>query len=183
MDRQTAVFGGGCFWCLEPLFQELAGVISVEPGYAGGHLDSPTYEQVCDGGTGHAEVVRIEFDADRIGFRDLLQVFFATHDPTTPNRQGADVGTQYRSTIMYVDERQRDEALAFIEALGQEGVFDAPIVTEVVPLTNWFPAEAWHRRYFERNPQQGYCAVVIGPKVSKFRRQFASRLVGADRQR
>lgn len=179
MDRQTAVLGGGCFWCLEAVFLDVDGVLSVESGYAGGHVQSPTYEQVCEGDTGHAEVVRIEFDADRIAFRDLLQVFFAIHDPTTLNRQGADVGTQYRSTIMFVDERQRDEARAFIDALAQEGVFGRPIVTEVVPLADWFPAEAYHRRYYERNPHQGYCMVVIGPKVEKFRRQFASRLRGA----
>lgn len=179
MNRQTAVLGGGCFWCLEAVYLDLDGVLSVESGYAGGHVPSPTYEQVCDGDTGHAEVVRIEFDADRLGFRDLLQVFFSIHDPTTLNRQGADVGTQYRSTIMYLDHVQREEAEAFIGALGQEQVFASPIVTEVVPLSEWYPAEAYHQRYYERNPYQGYCRVVVEPKLSKFRRQFASRLKSA----
>ncbi len=176
MDRQTAVLGGGCFWCLEAVYQELDGVLGVESGYAGGHVPSPTYEQVCGGGTGHAEVVRIEFDAERISYRELLQVFFAIHDPTTLNRQGADVGTQYRSTIMTLDDDQRAQAQAFIAALADENVFGAPIVTEVVPLSNWSAAEAYHRRYYERNPHQGYCMVVVGPKVAKFRKQFAARL-------
>ena len=176
MNRQTAVLGGGCFWCLEAVYLDVDGVLAVESGYAGGHEPAPTYEQVCDGDTGHAEVVRVEFDADRIAYRDLLQIFFSIHDPTTLNRQGADVGTQYRSTIMYLDERQRDEAEAFVAALAQEGVFGRPIVTEVVALSNWHPAEAYHQRYFERNPYQGYCRVVVGPKVEKFRKQFAARL-------
>ena len=176
MDRRTAVLGGGCFWCTEAVFLELDGVLAVEPGYAGGHVPSPTYEQVCGGDTGHAEVVRIDYDADRIGYGDLLQVFFATHDPTTLNRQGADVGTQYRSTIMTLDDEQADQARAFIAALNEERVFGSPVVTEVVPLSGWHPAEAWHRRYYERNPHQGYCMVVVGPKVAKFRKQFAGRL-------
>jgi peptide-methionine (S)-S-oxide reductase len=179
MDRRTAVLGGGCFWCLEAVYLDLDGVLAVESGYAGGHVPAPTYEQVCGGDTGHAEVVRIEFDADRIGYRDLLQVFFSIHDPTTLNRQGADVGTQYRSTIMFLDDAQREEAEAFIAALGQENVFGSPIVTEVVPLSGWHPAEDYHRRYYERNPHQGYCMVVVGPKVAKFRRQFAGRLKAA----
>jgi peptide-methionine (S)-S-oxide reductase len=133
MDRRTAVLGGGCFWCLEAVYLDLDGVLAVESGYAGGHVPSPTYEQVCGGGTGHAEVVRIEYDADRIAYRDLLQVFFSIHDPTTLNRQGADVGTQYRSTVMTLDDAQREEAEAFIAVLGQENVFGSPIVTEVVP--------------------------------------------------
>jgi peptide-methionine (S)-S-oxide reductase len=176
MDRRTAVLGGGCFWCLEAVYLDLDGVLAVESGYAGGHVPSPTYEQVCGGGTGHAEVVRIEYDADRIAYRDLLQVFFSIHDPTTLNRQGADVGTQYRSTVMTLDDAQREEAEAFIAALGQENVFGSPIVTEVVPLSAWHPAEPYHRRYYERNPHQGYCMVVVGPKVAKFRKQFAGRL-------
>lgn len=176
MDRQVAVFGGGCFWCTEAVFLEVDGVLEVVPGYAGGEVQSPTYEQVCSGTTGHAEVVRVEFDADRVGYRDLLQVFFATHDPTTLDRQGADVGSQYRSTIMTLNDAQRDEANAFIAALHEEQVFDRPIVTTVVELSNWFAAESYHHRYFERNPHQGYCMVVVAPKVAKFRKQFASRL-------
>lgn len=176
MNRQFAVLGGGCFWCTEAVFREVDGVLSVESGYAGGHLPSPSYEQVCSGDTGHAEAVRVEFDADRIGFRDLLQIFFATHDPTTIDRQGADIGSQYRSVILYADEAQRDEARAFIAALTEQQLFDRPIVTQVQPLTDWFPAEPYHQRYFERNPHQGYCMAVVSPKVAKFRKQFAARL-------
>lgn len=187
-ERQVAVFAGGCFWCLEPAFLELRGVHAVEPGYTGGTVPDPGYEAVCAGDTGHAEAVRIEFDPKQLSYRDLLEVFFGIHDPTTPNRQGFDVGTQYRSAIFHVDEDQRREALAMIERLergeGDEGesgagdeagpAFDAPIVTEVVALGEWFPAEAYHHRYYERNPHQGYCAGVISPKLAKFRRRFAA---------
>jgi len=176
MDRQVAVLGGGCFWCLEAVFLEVEGVLSVESGYAGGRTKDPTYEEVCGGETGHAEVVRVAFDADRLTFRELLRIFFAIHDPTTLNRQGADIGTQYRSVILHSDDAQRDAANAMIASLDSEGVFDRPIVTQVVPLGDFYPAEAYHQRYYERNPYQGYCMAVVGPKVTKFRRQFASRL-------
>jgi len=176
MDRQVAVLGGGCFWCLEAVFLDVDGVVSVESGYAGGTTRDPTYEEVCGGDTGHAEVVRVEFDADRITYRELLGIFFAIHDPTTLNRQGADIGTQYRSVIFHVDDAQRDTANALIGSLQSEGVFDRPIVTQVLPLPDYYPAEAYHQRYFERNPYQGYCMAVVGPKVAKFRKQFAARL-------
>jgi len=176
MRSEVAVLGGGCFWCLEAVYLEVDGVISVESGYAGGTVDAPSYEQVCNGTTGHAEVVRVVYDADRIGFRDILGIFFAIHDPTTLNRQGADVGTQYRSVIFHVDEAQRSLAQAMIDELGRGDVFDRPIVTQLAPLPTYWPAEAYHQRYFERHPWQGYCMAVVGPKVAKFRRQFASRL-------
>jgi peptide-methionine (S)-S-oxide reductase len=176
MNRQVAVLGGGCFWCLEAVYLDVDGVLAVESGYAGGHVAAPTYEQVCGGDTGHAEVVRIEFDGDRIPYRDLLQIFFGIHDPTTLDRQGADIGPQYRSVIFHADEAQRDTAQAVIAALNDEQVYDRPIVTQVAPLTNYYPAEGYHQRYYERNPYQGYCMAVVGPKVAKFRKQFASRL-------
>ncbi len=180
MNRQVAVLAGGCFWCLEAVFLEVRGVLSVESGYCGGSVRNPDYEAVCTGTTGHAEAVRIEFDADSISFRELLGVFFGIHDPTTRDRQGHDIGSQYRSAIFYVDDVQRREALDVIARLESgadnagEPVFDDPIVTEVVPLGEWFAAEPYHQRYFERNPHQGYCAAVVSPKVAKFRRQFAS---------
>ena len=179
MDGRTTeaiVLAGGCFWCTEAVFLEVDGVVSVESGYTGGQTSDPTYEEVCGGDTGHAEAVRVEFEPARVGRRELLEIFFATHDPTTLNRQGADVGTQYRSAIFFADDAQRDEARAVIDALEREGVFDAPIVTEVAPLGRWYPAEAYHQRFYERNPYQGYCMAVVGPKVTKFRRKFASRL-------
>jgi peptide-methionine (S)-S-oxide reductase len=176
MNNQQVVIGGGCFWCTEAVFLAVDGVLAVESGYSGGHVDDPSYEQVCDGSTGHAEVVRVEFDADRITLREILEIFFATHDPTTLNRQGADVGTQYRSVIFHADDAQRDTARAVIADLTDQQVFDRPIVTQVVPLTNYFAAEAYHQRFYERNPYQGYCMAVVGPKVAKFRKQFASRL-------
>lgn len=179
-DRAVAVFAGGCFWCLEPVFREVRGVLDVEPGYTGGTVPNPDYEAVCRGDTGHAEAVRIEYDPQRVSYRELLGVFFGTHDPTTPNRQGHDIGTQYRSAIFHTDESQRREAHDLIAQLesgeGQGGVpvFDAPIVTELVALGAWYPAEDYHRRYYERNPNQGYCSAVISPKLAKFRRHFAS---------
>ena len=176
MRSEVAVLGGGCFWCLEAVYLEVDGVISVESGYAGGTVDAPSYEQVCNGTTGHAEVVRVVYDADRIGYRDILGIFFAIHDPTTLNRQGADVGTQYRSVIFHVDEAQRTLAQAMIDELGRGDIFDRPIVTQLAPLPTYWPAEAYHQRYFERHPWQGYCMAVVAPKVAKFRRQFASRL-------
>ena len=176
MNKQVAVLGGGCFWCLEAVFLDLDGVLAVESGYAGGNTRDPTYEEVCSGETGHAEVVRVEFDADQISFHDLLGVFFSTHDPTTLNRQGNDIGTQYRSVIYYVDEAQRAEAASMIDALTAKRVFDRPVVTELSVLPDYYAAEDYHQRFFERNPFQGYCMAVVGPKVAKFRKQFASRL-------
>ncbi|HMN82947.1 MAG TPA: peptide-methionine (S)-S-oxide reductase MsrA [Burkholderiaceae bacterium] len=176
MNRQVAVLGGGCFWCVEAVFNDLKGVLKAESGYAGGHVVNPTYEQVCDGRTGHAEVVRVEFDADELSFRDVLGVFFSIHDPTTQDRQGNDVGPQYRSAIFHTSDEQAREAREFIAALTREKVFRDPIVTEVTPLSNYSTAEAYHQRYFEQHPGQGYCAVVIAPKMAKFRKQYASRL-------
>jgi peptide-methionine (S)-S-oxide reductase len=176
MDRQVAVLGGGCFWCLEAVYLDVDGVLAVESGYAGGDVKDPTYEAVCGGETGHAEGVRVEFDADRITFRELLGIFFSIHDPTTLNQQGADIGTQYRSVIFFMDDAQRDAANAMIADLQGRKVFDRPIVTQVVPLTNYSAAEPYHQRYYARNPYQGYCMAVVGPKVAKFRKQFAPRL-------
>jgi len=175
-QRETATLGGGCFWCLEAVYDDLRGVESVVSGYAGGRVPDPSYEQVCSGTTGHAEVVRITFDPAEVSFRELLEVFFTIHDPTTLNRQGADVGTQYRSAIFYHDDEQKRVAEETIRDLEAEGVWDDPIVTEVVPLTAFYPAEGYHQEYFARNPRAGYCQVVIAPKVSKFRKQYLSRL-------
>jgi peptide-methionine (S)-S-oxide reductase len=176
---ELATLGGGCFWCLEAVFEQLEGVVSVDSGYSGGHVDDPTYAQVCSGTTGHAEVTRIEFDPDVLPYRDLLGVFFATHDPTTLNRQGADVGTQYRSVVFSHSDRQREEAAAIVKELEAEGVFGAPIVTEIVPEAPFYPAEEYHRDYYRRNPEQAYCRAVITPKVAKFRSRFAHRLKNA----
>jgi peptide-methionine (S)-S-oxide reductase len=173
---ETATLGGGCFWCLEAVYERLRGVRSVEPGYAGGHVPDPSYRAVCRGDTGHAEVVRIAFDPAEISFREVLEVFFTVHDPTTPNRQGADVGPQYRSIVLCESGAQRRTAEAVVAGLEEEGVFDAPIVTEIVPLEAFYPAEAYHREYFRRNPEQAYCRMVIAPKVAKLRRHFLERL-------
>ncbi len=176
MTIETATLGGGCFWCLEAVYLDLDGVTAVESGYAGGHVRDPSYEQVCGGDTGHAEVVRVSFDTGRIGYREILQVFFAIHDPTTLNRQGNDVGTQYRSVIYTHSDEQAAAARAMIDDLERQRVFDDPIVTEVAPVPEYWPGEAYHQRYFARNPYQGYCMMVVGPKVAKFRKQFAGRL-------
>ena len=176
MSEEHATLGGGCFWCLEAVFERLEGVRSVTSGYAGGHVEAPSYRAVCEGTTGHAEVVRVAYDPSTITFRDLLEVFFATHDPTTPNRQGADTGPQYRSIILYETERQRETAEAVMEALGSEGLFGAPIVTELEPLDRFWPAEAHHQEYYRNNRDQPYCRVVIDPKVAKLRSRFAARL-------
>lgn len=173
---ETAVFGGGCFWCTEAIFQRLRGVESVESGYAGGHVDNPTYEQVSEGDTGHAESIRIEFDPSRIKYEDLLNVFFATHDPTTLNRQGNDVGTQYRSAIFYVNEEQKKAAEEFIKQLESEKVFDDPIVTEVAKLSKFWPAESYHQRYYNNNQSKPYCQFVISPKIGKLRQKFTPLL-------
>ena len=173
---KQATLAGGCFWCLDGAYRDLRGVVSVESGYAGGHVPDPTYEQVCTGGTGHAEVVRIAYNPHEISYRDLLEAFFFVHDPTTLNRQGADVGTQYRSAIFYHDERQREEAEAIIAELEAEGAFDDPIVTEVTELDAYYPAEEYHQDYYRNNPGQGYCQMVVAPKLAKFRARYASRL-------
>jgi peptide-methionine (S)-S-oxide reductase len=175
---ETATLAGGCFWCLEAVFLELRGVLGVQSGYAGGHVPNPTYEQVCTGTTGHAEAVQVEFDPAELSYRDLLRVFFAIHDPTTLNRQGPDVGTQYRSAIFYHSPEQERTAREVIAELERENIWDAPIVTEVQPLDAFYPAEEYHREYYRLHPEQAYCRAVIAPKVSKFRKQFAERLKG-----
>jgi len=172
----TATLAGGCFWCLEAVFQELAGVRSVESGYAGGEVENPSYQQVCTGTTGHAEAVRIRFDPAVIGYRDLLQVFFSIHDPTTRDRQGADVGPQYRSAIFVHDDAQRREAEAVMREVEAEGLYDAPLVTELEEAGAFYPAEPYHRNFYLNNPDQAYCRAVIAPKVAKFRKQHVERL-------
>jgi len=173
---QLATLGSGCFWCSQAVFARLRGVNSVRCGYAGGGTDHPTYEQVCSGTTGHAEVVQITFDPDTISFDDLLQVFFQTHDPTTRNRQGNDVGTQYRSVIFYHDQPQRELARRTMNELDSTDAFPGPIVTQLVPSEPFFEAEPYHQAYFEAHPDQAYCAAVIGPKLDKFRKRFADML-------
>jgi peptide-methionine (S)-S-oxide reductase len=165
--------GGGCFWCTEAVFLDVDGVVAVEPGFAGGHVPNPSYEAVCSGETGHAEVVRVAWDPARLGLREIFSIFFTIHDPTTLNRQGHDVGTQYRSAIFYHDEEQAAAARQFIAELEQEKVFRDPIVTEVVPLTAYSTAEPYHHRYFERHPGQAYCVMVVAPKLAKFRKVHA----------
>ncbi len=173
-QTQTAVFGGGCFWCTEAVFQKLRGVKSVFPGYAGGQVDNPTYEQVSGGNTGHAEVIKFEYDPEQIAYRDLLEVFFATHDPTTLNRQGNDVGPQYRSTILYATDEQKSEAEKIISELNAAQAYSDPIVTTIEPLGKFYEAEDYHKNYFERNQGAPYCQVVISPKIKKFKEKFAS---------
>ncbi|MEK7480939.1 MAG: peptide-methionine (S)-S-oxide reductase MsrA [Patescibacteria group bacterium] len=175
-QTQTALFGGGCFWCTEAIFKMLKGVVSVVPGYAGGATPRPSYEDVSRGTSGHAEVVKIEFDPARISYRDLLTVFFATHDPTTRNRQGADVGTQYRSVIFYMDAAQKEEAERFIEEINSSHTQGAPVITEVKPFESFYEAEAYHRDYYAKNTGNAYCQVVINPKLEKVQRQFAELL-------
>ena len=174
--RDVATLAGGCFWCLEAAFDQLKGVERVQSGYAGGSVTDPTYEQVCTGRTGHAEVVQIRFDPGVISYHDLLEVFFVVHDPTTPNRQGTDVGTQYRSAVFYHTSEQKAEAERVIAELNGAKVWDDPIVTEVVPLEAFYPAEAYHRDYYRRNPNQGYCQAVIAPKVAKVRKRYFAKL-------
>ncbi|MBC7231375.1 MAG: peptide-methionine (S)-S-oxide reductase MsrA [Actinobacteria bacterium] len=164
---ETIVLGGGCFWCTEAFFRTVAGVVTVTPGYAGGFVSNPTYREVCDGATGHAEVVEVGFDPREVSLEEILEVFFSTHDPTSLNRQGADVGTQYRSIILYTDEAQRDRVERFIDSI-REG-YERPIVTEVKRLERFFPAEEYHHRYYERNPDQPYCRAVIAPKLARLR--------------
>lgn len=176
--REVAVLAGGCFWCLEAVFDQVTGVRDVVSGYAGGHNPNPTYEQVCSGTTGHAEVVQIAFDPEKISYEEILGIFFSIHDPTTLNRQGADVGTQYRSAIFYTSENQKAAAEAMIKELIEEKVWGKPVVTEVVPLDAFYPAEDYHQEYFARNPYQGYCQFVVAPKVSKFKKKYAHLLKG-----
>lgn len=171
-ERESATLGGGCFWCLEAVYLEVRGVEKVVSGYTGGSVPDPTYQQICTGTTGHAEVVQLTYDPNMISFRKILEVFFTIHDPTTLNRQGADVGTQYRSAIFYHTPEQREVAEQIIREFGEAGVYDAPVVTEVAPLDEFYPAEDYHQDYFRRNSNQPYCQVVVAPKVAKFRSKF-----------
>lgn len=176
-DRfEKATFGSGCFWCTEAVYQELEGVEAVVSGYSGGPEASPTYEAVCSGRTGHAEVVQVTYDPEKIAYEDLLKVFWETHDPTTPNRQGNDVGPQYRSVVFHHDELQRETAESYMQQLDESGAFDAPIVTEISPFEAFHPAETYHQNYFAANPAQPYCQFVIRPKLARFRDRFAAKL-------
>jgi peptide-methionine (S)-S-oxide reductase len=175
--HEIATLGGGCFWCIDTIFRQLAGVEKVDSGYAGGTMPSPSYREVCSGATGHAEVVQVTFDPSVLSFRDLLGVFFTVHDPTTPDRQGADVGTQYRSVVLYHSEQQRATTEEVIAELTRNKVWDDPIVTQVVPFTKFYPAEQYHQDYYSQNPNQPYCQIVIAPKVAKFRKAYLDRLV------
>jgi len=173
---ELATLGGGCFWCTEAVFSELKGVVKVEPGYSGGTAANPTYQEVCTGRTGYAESIQITYDPKVITYKDLLQIFFTTHDPTTLNRQGADVGTQYRSVIFYHNTEQKQIAEDVIKEIQSKGVWDKPIVTQLKPFDVFYEAEDYHREYFKRNPTQGYCQIVIAPKVAKLRKQYRERL-------
>jgi len=176
MKTEIAIFGGGCFWCTEAIFKRLKGVVSVKPGYAGGHVKNPTYQGVCTGTTGHAEVIRIEFDPQVISFDDLLEVFWQAHDPTTLNRQGNDIGTQYRSIILATSDIQREKALAAIRQINESGQFTRPLVTQVQPLDVFYEAEQYHHDYFTNNQNQPYCRMIISPKVSHFMQEFPDKL-------
>lgn len=173
---ETAVLGGGCFWCLEAVFEQVLGVESATPGYCGGKKPNPSYSEVCETDTGHAEVVEISFNPASITFSDLLRIFFAIHDPTTPNHQGNDVGSQYRSVIFYQTSEQKREADEVIAELGRQQIWDAPIITQVVPAQPFYPAEGYHQQYFRTHPEQAYCSVVVAPKVARFRKRFAPLL-------
>ncbi|MDZ7740834.1 MAG: peptide-methionine (S)-S-oxide reductase MsrA [Bacteroidota bacterium] len=173
---QIAVFGSGCFWCTEAIFDEVKGVKGAEAGYAGGKIPNPTYKEVCSGYTGHAEVVKVTYDPAEISFEELLEIFWKTHDPTSLNRQGADVGTQYRSVIFYVNDAQKKTAERIKKELDASGAWDRPIVTEISPLGKFYIAEDYHQDYFEKNPYEGYCQFVIGPKMEKFRKVFEEKL-------
>jgi peptide-methionine (S)-S-oxide reductase len=175
-DLQTTTLGGGCFWCLEAVYEQVQGVQEVVSGYAGGNRPDPTYEQVCTGATGHAEVVQVTYDPEVVSYRELLEIFFDIHDPTTLNRQGADVGTQYRSVIFYHNEAQRERAEEMIRELEASDRWKNPIVTQVEPLDTFYRAEEYHQEYFRKNPNQGYCRMVVAPKVSKFRKHFVAKL-------
>jgi peptide-methionine (S)-S-oxide reductase len=173
---ELATFGNGCFWCTEAIFQQLKGVTKVEPGYAGGHVTNPSYEAVCTGNTGHAEVIRLTYDPKVINYRELLDVFFYTHDPTTLNRQGADMGTQYRSEIFYHTDDQKKEAEQMIADLENEKIFNNKIVTKITPINNYFTAENYHVNYYNNNKNQGYCRMVINPKLEKFKKKYRKKL-------
>ncbi|GGW91896.1 peptide-methionine (S)-S-oxide reductase MsrA [Alteromonas halophila] len=173
---QTATLGGGCFWCIESAYNSVRGVESAVSGYAGGDTSDPSYEAVCGGNTGHAEVVQVTFDPGQISYRDILEIFFALHDPTQLNRQGNDVGTQYRSAIFYHNDEQRAAAHAIIKEIEDEQIWPDPVVTEVVPINNYHEAEAYHQQYFKNNPQNQYCQMVLAPKLAKFKKTFAERL-------
>ncbi len=175
-NLQTATLAGGCFWCLEAVYDQVKGVVSVESGYTGGKMPNPSYEDVCTGTTGHAETVQVTFDPDVVSYRDLLKVFFGIHDPTTLNRQGADVGTQYRSAIFYHSEEQKREAEEVIKELNEQHIWDAPIVTEVKPFDKFYVAENYHQEYYEHNRFQPYCMMVVAPKVAKFRKHYMELL-------
>lgn len=177
---ETATFGGGCFWCTEAVFKQINGVVKTTVGYSGGSVENPTYEQVCTGKTGHAEVCQVVFDPEKVSYVDLLNVFFKTHDPTTLNRQGADVGTQYRSVIFYHNEAQKNLAIEFISKLEREKVFNDPIVTTVEPIKNFHKAEEYHQNYFEKNPYSTYCIFVVKPKVDKTKKLFKEKLKSSD---
>ena len=178
--REIATLGGGCFWCLEAVFDGLRGVAAVESGYMGGHKANPTYEEVCGGGTGHAEVVQVTFDPQAVSFKEILEVFFVIHDPTTPNRQGNDVGTQYRSAIFYHSPQQKAAAEQVIANLNAAKLWNDPIVTEIMPTATFYVAEGYHQEYFERNPYQPYCQFVVAPKVQKFCKNFLAKLKKTD---
>lgn len=175
-NMETATLGAGCFWCVEAVFDDLKGVEDVLSGYSGGHTENPTYQQVCSETTGHAEVAQITFNPDEISFKEILQVFFAVHDPTTLNRQGNDIGSSYRSAIFYHSDEQKRIAEEVIKEVTEEGVYDNPIVTEVTPFDKFYAAENYHQEYFANNPNQPYCAAVVAPKVAKFRRKFVNKL-------
>ncbi len=174
--KSEAIFGAGCFWCVEAVFKELKGVGSVESGYMGGTVENPTYKQVCTGTTGHAEVAKIVYNPNLISFKELLEVFWQTHDPTTLNQQGADKGTQYRSVIFFVNEEQKELAEKYKKELNNSEAFSSPVVTEVTKVSSYYPAENYHQDYYSQNSNQGYCQLVIRPKMEKFRKAFASRL-------
>lgn len=175
-SKEITTLAGGCFWCLEAVYDDLKGIEDVVSGYSGGHVENPSYEQVCTGGTGHAEVVQIKFDPQVISFAEILKVFFTIHNPTTLNQQGADIGTQYRSAIFYHTPEQKKLAEQTIAEINAAKIWDAPIVTEVTPFKEFHPAEDYHQEYFKRNPYQGYCQMVVAPKVAKFRQKFADKL-------
>ena len=176
MNNETAILGNGCFWCTEAIFQQLNGVVSVQSGYRGGHVENPTYEEVCEKTTGHAEAIKVVYDPSKISFDELLEVFWQTHDPTTLNRQGNDVGPQYRSVVFYMNEEQKKKAEFYKEKLGKSGAFDSPIVTAIEPYKNFYVAENYHQNYYKLNGSQPYCYFVIRPKMEKFQKVFASKL-------
>lgn len=177
-NEQIAIFAGGCFWCTEPVFTQLKGVSKVVSGYIGGHTLNPTYKDICNGDTGHAEAIEIHYNSAEISYGQLLEVFLVAHDPTTPNRQGNDIGTQYRSAVFYLDDAQRESAKQIIQEFDERHIYNAPIVTEVVPATTFYPAEDYHQYYFAKNPSQPYCLAVAAPKAAKIRQKYAQLIKG-----